>query len=261
MRAFRRIFLIVFAISAAAFTAANLLLKSLNTPESGRPYRVEVNRLAFSIEQNGFDNIDLSKCEYVYNIEKFSAGFYNFDGDYMIREINGELYRFDYTVDNDRLSLNVVVMVNVILGVIIAAVIGMLLYVRAEIIRPFERLTSVPYELSKGNLTAPVKENKSRFFGKFLWGMNLLRENIEQQKTRELELQKEKKTLLLSLSHDIKTPLSAIKLYSKALSRNLYPNPEKQHEIAENINDKADEIEGYVAKIITASREEFLEPV
>ena len=64
--------------------------------------------------------------------------------------------------------------------------------------------------------------------------------------------------LLLSLSHDIKTPLSAIKLYSKALSKGLYTNKEKQLEIAENINAKADEIEGYVAEIITASREEFL---
>ena len=45
---------------------------------------------------------------------------------------------------------------------------------------------------------------------------------MEQQKERELALQKEKKTLLLSLSHDIKTPLSAIKLSAKALSQGLY---------------------------------------
>ena len=77
-------------------------------------------------------------------------------------------------------------------------------------------------------------------------------------KERELNLQREKKMLLLSLSHDIKTPLSAIKLYSKALSKGLYTDKEKQLEIAENINAKADEIEGYVAEIITASREDFL---
>ena len=64
--------------------------------------------------------------------------------------------------------------------------------------------------------------------------------------------------LLLSLSHDIKTPLSAIKLYSKALSKDLYPDKEKQREIAESINEKADEIERYVTQIITASREDFL---
>lgn len=86
----------------------------------------------------------------------------------------------------------------------------------------------------------------------------MLRENMEQQKERELNLQREKKMLLLSLSHDIKTPLSAIKLYSKALSKGLYTDKEKQLEIAENINAKADEIEEYVAEIITASREDFL---
>ena len=129
-----------------------------------------------------------------------------------------------------------------LLAVMTAAVFGVLFYVRSQILRPFERLTNVPYELSRGNLTAPVKENRSRFFGKFLWGIDLLRENIERQKQRELELQKEKKTLLLSLSHDIKTPLSAIKLYSAALSKNLYPDEEKQRIIAESINAKADDL-------------------
>lgn len=86
----------------------------------------------------------------------------------------------------------------------------------------------------------------------------MLRENIEQQKIRELELQKEKKMLLLSLSHDIKTPLSAIKLYSKALSKGLYESREKQLEIVESINSKADEIESYVSQIVTASKEDFL---
>ena len=122
---------------------------------------------------------------------------------------------------------------------------------------PFEHLSDIPYELSKGNLTTPVKETKNRFFGKFLWGIDILRENIEQKRQRELEMQKEKKTLLLSLSHDIKTPLSAIKLYSAALSKNLYSDTEKQHKIAENINEKADEIEGYVSQIVSSGKQRF----
>jgi signal transduction histidine kinase len=107
-------------------------------------------------------------------------------------------------------------------------------------------------------LTVPLKDNGNRFFGRFIWGVDLLREKLEKQKATELNMQREKKTLLLSLSHDIKTPLSAIKLYSKALSKNLYQNTEKQKEIADNINDKADEIEYYVSQIISASREDFL---
>lgn len=55
----------------------------------------------------------------------------------------------------------------------------------------------------------------------------MLREKLEADKLRRLELEKEKKTLLLSLSHDIRTPLSAIELYSQALEENLYENEEK----------------------------------
>ena len=41
----------------------------------------------------------------------------------------------------------------------------------------------------------------------------------------------EKKTRILSISHDIKTPLSSIKLYSKALSKGLYESEDKKQEV------------------------------
>lgn len=248
----------VSVLFAVIFVAANLIMIHWNISENGRPYRVEINRVALAIEQNGLKNVDLSQCEYVYHIEKCGDEFYDSDSDYSIREIDGELYRFDYVAKGGIEQSQIILVVNIILAVVMAAVFAILFYIRAKILRPFEKFTNVPYELSRGNLTIPVKENKSRFFGKFLWGIDLLRENMEQQKTREIALQKEKKTLLLSLSHDIKTPLSAIKLYAKALSKNLYSDADRQHEIAEKINEKADEIENYVSQIITASREDFL---
>lgn len=258
MRAFRKIFAAAAALAGLLIITANVLLHHWNAPENGRPYRVEINRLAFQIEQNGLESVDISQCAFVYHISEFGEDFYHSQGDYAIREIGGRLYRFDYTAKNNSGNAQIIVMVNVILAIMTAAVFGILFYVRRKILRPFERLTNVPYELSKGNLTLPVKESKNRFFGKFLWGIDLLREHIEQQRQRGLELQKEKKTLLLSLSHDIKTPLSVIKLYAKALSKNLYPDKETQREIAESINEKANEIEDYVSRIIAASREDFL---
>lgn len=99
---------------------------------------------------------------------------------------------------------------------------------------------------------------KSRFFGKFLWGMEMLRENLEEDKEKELALHREKKTLILSLSHDIKTPLSAIKLYTKALIEELYDSREKREEALRGIADNTLGIEGYVNEIVAASREDFL---
>lgn len=253
MKAFNRIFAAIIAVIILLFAAANIMLAA-NASE-GRPYRVEINRLANQIETHGY--ADVSDCEYVTNIEKYGENFFNAESDYAVREISSELYRFDYKSDSSR-SKELTLTLNIILGAMTVLIISVMLYIKFAILTPFEKLKEVPYELSKGNLTLPVKETKNRFFGRFIWGVDMLREKIQQQKQREFNLQKDKKTLLLSLSHDIKTPLSAIKLYSKALSKGLYESPEKQLEIAESINAKADEIENYVSQIVTASKEDFL---
>lgn len=246
---------LIFIVIIAVFICANRILL-IDNGDIGRPYRVEISRLAQEIE-NG-EVLDVSSCEYVISVTAYGEDFYSSESDYVIREINGELYRFDYRTDNKNSKKSLILTVNLLLGAMSSVIFSVMLYIRLNILRPFENLTNVPYELSKGNLITPVKEMKNRFFGRFIWGVDMLRENIELQKERELNLQREKKMLLLSLSHDIKTPLSAIKLYSKALSRGIYTDKEKQLEITENINTKADEIERYISQIITASREDFL---
>ena len=255
MKAFNRIFSAVTVAIILLFVVVNMILAADKT-DGSRQYRVEISRLVHEIETNG--SADISECVYVTNIERYGEKFYSTDSDYIIYEINGELYRFDYNINSGSSKTYFTGIMNAALGVLAILFIAVMLYIKHTILVPFERLSSLPYELSKGNLTASVTETKNRFFGKFLWGIDVLRENIEQQKQRELEMQKEKKMLLLSLSHDIKTPLSAIKLYSAALSTNLYPDAEKQQKVAESITEKADEIEGYVSQIITASREDFL---
>ncbi len=254
MKAFNRIFAAVILILAVLWVSANIIL-SADGSGGGRPYRVEINRLALQIEEYGY--ADVSECQYVINIERYGENFYSTESDYAVREINGVLYRFDYTAE-DGGGTRLLLTVNVILGVMAVLIISVLAYVKFAVIAPFEKLTDVPYELSKGNLTVPLKETKNRFFGRFIWGVDMLRENIEQQKSRELDLLREKKLLLLSLSHDIKTPLSVIKLYSKAFSKGLYKSAERQLQIVESIYAKADEIEGYVSQIAAASREDFL---
>lgn len=260
MKSFNRLFAVVLVALALLIAGANLLMLHTDEGTEGRPYRVEISRLAAQIEEKGIAGIDLTGMEYVTAVisqEDDPEGLYAGESDCLIREIEGKLYRFDYEAAGASQKSDLLT-VNLILGIMSLLVVGVLLYVRQKILSPFEKLTNVPYELSKGNLTVPIRENKSRFFGRFVWGVDLLRDNMEQQKQRELALQKDKKTLLLSLSHDIKTPLSAIKLYAKALSRGLYPDAEKQTEIAESINTKADEIERYVSQIVRASNEDFL---
>lgn len=260
MKKFNRLCIVVIVCMIAVIAVANCFLLFGQKEESGRPYRVEISRLARQMEEEG-KIPDLSECAYVTAIVPDvgeGPSFFEENSDYVIREIDGVRYRFEYSAKAKDIAYGMLWTINAALGVMSLLILFVLFYVRQKVLRPFTKMENVPYELSRGNLTAPLTESKTRFFGRFVWGVNLLRENMEQQKERELSLQKEKKTLLLSLSHDIKTPLSAIKLYAKALSKGLYTEPERQAEIAESINTKADEIEGFVSEIIRASSEDFL---
>ncbi len=248
----------VILVMALSFVFVNVNLVTLENGELGRPYKVEISRLEQNIVNNQQYNLD--DYEYITDVEVLTddnkQNFYSANSDYVIREIGGKTYRFDYTYTLS--SDNVFFVVNTVLSIVFLAVLFLLLFLYVNIIRPFVKLRNVPIELAKGNLTIPLKESKFAYFGKFVWGMDLLREKLEQQKSSELALQKDKKTLVLSLSHDIKTPLGIIELYAKALKKGLYNDEEKKAEIAQNISEKCNEIKGYVDDIIKASNEDFL---
>ena len=254
MKSFIKLAVAVIAVLAVIFTGANIILHNENKGDAGRPYRVEAERIAARIE-NG-EPYSLNDYSYIKNVEIQENGFQGGDSDYLVKEIGGKLYRFDYSYQADNTSA--ITSINICFGVTAAFVLLLLLFLFIRIIRPFEKISAYPTELAKGNLTAPLKDSKSNYFGKFLWGLDLLREKLESQRSAELALQKQNKTMVLSLSHDIKTPLGVIELYAKALEKGLYKDEQKKKEVAVGITEKCEDIRGYVDGIVKTSSEDFL---
>ena len=254
MKSFIKLAIAVIAALAVIFTGANIILHNENKGDAGRPYRVEAERIAARIENR--EPYSLNDYSYIKNVEIQENGFQGGDSDYLVKEIGGKLYRFDYSYQADNTSA--ITSFNICFGVTAAFVLLLLLFLFIRIIRPFEIISAYPTELAKGNLTAPLKDSKSKYFGKFLWGLDLLREKLESQRSAELALQKQNKTMVLSLSHDIKTPLGVIELYAKALEKGLYKDEQKKKEVAVGITEKCEDIRGYVDGIVKTSSEDFL---
>lgn len=272
------VFLFIFGI---VFCVGNIYLAKTTFREEGRIDKVSVNRIEKALQQYekdyGTAPKDLAQLEAAFGavydgIESISfvsadatsqtlSEFFNADlrdeSDYKMIATARFYYAVEYRV-NAGDNHQIIILFNILAVFAFFCVLAFWFYMRNKILKPFYQLSEVPFELSKGNLSIPLQENKDKLFGRFIWGMDLLRENLEENRAKELELQREKKMLLLSLSHDIKTPLSAIKLYAKALSRNLYKDEAKKIEIAGNIDEKVDEIEGYISDIVKASSEDFL---
>lgn len=259
MKEYRRFVAVIVFFLLLLIVGSNWWVWKINH-KTQKAYKVDVLRAEKEILEKGFVNLDQSKYPHLIKITKEE------DLDFLEKEIedycvlrciDGSYYRFYYQVENgNRNELRI--LVNVIVMVVIFLCFGMLFYLKRQLLIPFQKMNHLPHELAKGNLVVPIKQEKSHYFGDFLWGMDLLREKLEAQKLEELKLQKEKKSFILSLTHDIKTPLSAIRLYSQALGRNLYKDKGKQQKVSESIQEKVDEIEAYLNKIISASREDFL---
>lgn len=253
MRAFSKLCIAVITVFLLLTAALNIIFLRTKDNYNGS-YRVEAKRLEDEITETG--NYELEKYSHITGVFKDGDGeLYNSDEHYLIIEAGGTLYRVEYTVGNRQ---HILAAVNGVLGALFLLMLGLLYYIWRHIIMPFGRLNDVPHELARGNLAVPIPEEKSRFFGKFTWGVNLLRESIEDSRKKEITMQRDKKLLLLSLSHDIKTPLSAIKLNVKALAKDLYKDENKRREAAESINIRADEIENFVSEITKAASEDFM---
>ncbi len=253
MSAFRKLCIAAIAVFLLLTAVLNFALIRQDKAADGL-YRVEAERLADEIAETGSYDPD----EYPHITGVFTADdgeLYSSDEHYLIIEIKGTLYRVEYLIDNNQHDM---LIINLVLCAVLFIIVGLLLYIYRHIIAPFGKLNDVPQELARGNLAVPIPEEKSRFFGKFTWGVNLLRESIEGSRKREIAMQRDKKLLLLSLSHDIKTPLSAIKLNAKALAKGLYKDEGKRRSVAESINTRADEIEQFVSEITKASSEDFM---
>lgn len=89
------------------------------------------------------------------------------------------------------------------------------LYLQKKIIRPFQNLEEFAYEIANGNLDFILKTEKENIFGSFTQTFDIMREQLKNAKHQEFLANQSKKELVASLSHDIKTPVTSIKLTSE----------------------------------------------
>jgi len=84
-------------------------------------------------------------------------------------------------------------------------------YYKKRIIDPFAKLKDFAKNIAMGDFDIPLETDKHNLFGDFTGSFDLLREELKNAKENEREADRRKKELVASISHDIKTPVAAIK--------------------------------------------------
>ena len=105
---------------------------------------------------------------------------------------------------------------SILVFVLIAACFG--IYVQRKIILPFRRMKAFAGSIAGGRFDEPLLREKDNMFGIFTESFDIMREELNASHQRERALKQREKELVASLSHDLKTPLTGIKLLCELLS-------------------------------------------
>ena len=110
------------------------------------------------------------------------------------------------------------------------------------VLRPFCKLEDFAGEIATGNLDKNLKYNRVNMFGEFTWAFDHMRREIKKARQCEQEAVENNKTVIATLSHDIKTPIASIRGYSEALAENMDSTPERRKRYIDVIIKKCDEV-------------------
>lgn len=131
----------------------------------------------------------------------------------------------------------------VILGILGAAEITvMFLYVYFSILHPFDKLKNFAEKISQGNFDIALDYHRANYFGAFTWAFDCMRTEITKARRGEHEAVENNKTVIATLSHDIKTPIASIRAYGEALEANMDNSAEKRRKYISVIISKCDEV-------------------
>lgn len=115
-------------------------------------------------------------------------------------------------------------------------------YIYHVVIKPFDRLTDFATSVSRGDFDTPVQYERKNLFGAFTWAFDSMRCEVKaSRKAQELAIENNK-TVIATISHDIKTPIASIRAYTEALQANMDTNQERRERYYSTIMRKCDEV-------------------
>ena len=117
-------------------------------------------------------------------------------------------------------------------------------------VKPVKELQKFSVEIAKGNLDEALPIRKDNLFGSFVEAFDQMREELRDSRKREVKAEIARKEMVTDLSHDIKTPISVIKVACEVLEA----KAGKKLSESENNEEEKKDIEYTLEKVSTISQ-------
>ncbi len=144
-------------------------------------------------------------------------------------------------------------MISVLLILIFTA--GMLtVWIYQGIINPIHKLQVAAQNIKAGNLDFTVEAEGKDEIGELCRNFEEMRFRLKESEEEKLEGERENRVLISNISHDLKTPITAIKGYVEGIMDGVADTPEKQDKYIRTIYNKANEMDTLINELTLYSK-------
>lgn len=144
------------------------------------------------------------------------------------------------------------IIIAIAILVLSGTVLTMWLY--KSIVKPLNLLKAAAENIKQGNLNFNVKAEANDEIGELCIAFEEMRKKLKEQIDISMQYERENKELISNISHDLKTPITAIKGYIEGIMDGVADTPEKNERYLKTVYTKATDMEKMIEELFLYSK-------
>lgn len=144
--------------------------------------------------------------------------------------------------------------IGVIVVVLVLTVALLLFWIYKAVMIPVKKMQIAAQNIKEGNLDFELKKEHNDEMGQLCQDFEEMRKRLKDSAEEKLKFDKENKELISNISHDLKTPVTAIKGYAEGIMDGVADTPKKQEKYIKTIYNKAIEMDRLINELTLYSK-------
>ncbi|NLY43163.1 MAG: HAMP domain-containing histidine kinase [Clostridiaceae bacterium] len=127
-------------------------------------------------------------------------------------------------------------------------------FVYRSIITPLRKLEYAANQIKEGNLDTVIENEFKDEFGEVIESFEEMRKRLKKSTQLQHQYEQDRKILISNISHDLKTPITAIKGYVEGIRDGVADTPEKMEKYIDTIYKKASQMDVLIDDLFLFSK-------
>ncbi|OCT12265.1 two-component sensor histidine kinase [Paenibacillus pectinilyticus] len=128
------------------------------------------------------------------------------------------------------------------------------IYVSRSIVQPLRKLKNAMKRIQAGDLDFQVQITNKDEIGQLSIAFEQMRKQLKESIQTQIQYEDNRKELISNISHDIRTPLTAIRGYVDGLGDGIADTPDKKQKYIDIISSKAEEMDHLIDELFLYSK-------